>query len=357
MHSLASEFTAKIKCIYIDPPYNTGNRFSHYDDDVEHTRWLEFMQARLEALRPLLREDGVIFVSIGDEECAYLKVLMDGIFGRKNFCGTLVWEKKKKPSFLDRHMGSVTEFILAYVKNRALAGPFTHGTTTHGKKYPLNNAGNGVRVLRFDAGSVQFNCADGFYMAQDMSQGAIVTRLLDDVEVKNGVNTQAFRLEGEWRYSQETLDTIMTAGESLTISKAPFRPNHIKPGGAPKKLKNLISLAHYDIGTYEDATEESRRLFGDQDAFDYPKPEQLMHLLLNSATRQNDWVLDAFAGSGTTGAVAHKMNRRWMMIEQGEHCRTHLLPRMQKVTDGQDPGGVTSLTGWQGGGGFQYFQA
>jgi adenine-specific DNA-methyltransferase len=356
MAALLPEFAGKIQCIYIDPPYNTGNIFAHYADDLEHTQWLNDMQHRLLLMKDLLKESGIIFISIGDEEAAYLKVLMDGLFGRHNYCGTFVWEKKKKPSFLNRHMGTVTEFILAYAKNRAVARPFTHGHTTQNKRYPINNKGNGVRILQFAAGTVQFSCPDGYYAPQDMSSDNIITRLLDGVTVHQGRNTTTFRLEGEWRYSQATLDAIIQAGETILISKVPFRPNHIKPGGEPKKLKNLLSQAHYQMSTYEDATEESRVLFG-HDAFDYPKPEKLIHLLLNAVTQPGDWVLDAFAGSGTTGAVAHKMGRPWIMIEEGPHCQSHIVPRMRKVINGQDPGGVSALVNWDGGGAYRYFEA
>lgn len=355
LRALQPEFAEQIQCVYIDPPYNTGNQFSHYNDDEESVQWLAQLGERLALMRELLRPEGVLLVSIGDEEAAYLKVLLDGLFGRANYCGTLVWEKKRKPSFLDRNLGSVTEFILAYAKNRALAGPFVGGETTLHKRYPLNNAGNGIRALCFPAGAVQFACADGYYPPQDMSRGAIITRLLDGVEVREGRNLQAFRLEGEWRYSQSKLDEMVQAGEQITISKVPFRPNHIQSRQKAKKMKNLLSAAHYPMSTYEDATEESRALFG-AEAFDYPKPERLIQVLLNAVTQPGDWVLDAFAGSGTTGAVAHKMGRRWMMIEQGEHCHTHIRPRLQKVVDGQESGGVSDLTQWTGGGGFQFFE-
>ncbi|HEY9686931.1 MAG TPA: site-specific DNA-methyltransferase [Coleofasciculaceae cyanobacterium] len=356
LEALLPEFGARLRCIYIDPPYNTGNRFTHYPDDLEHTRWLHFMRERLVLMKDLLAEEGVIFVSIGDEECAYLKVLMDEIFGRQNFCGTLVWEKKKKPSFLDRNMGSVTEFILAYARNRQMTGPFIYGQTTVDKRYPLNNAGNTLGFLHFDAGKVRFGCPDGWYEPQDMSEGRIVTRLLDRFQVRNGVNMKPFRLEGEWRYSQAKLDAVIQAGESIIISKVPFRPNHIKPGGEPKKLKNLLDIAHYQMSTYEDATEESRQLFGTAGAFDYPKPEKLLQVLLGAVTQPGDWILDAFAGSGTTGAVAHKMGRQWIMIEHGPHCLTHLVPRLRQVAEGQDRGGIGTTLGWQGGGGFRFFQ-
>jgi adenine-specific DNA-methyltransferase len=356
LKALENAFSGKVKCIYIDPPYNTGAAVSHYDDGIEHSLWLSLMRERLDLLRALLREDGVLFVSIDDEELAYLKVLLDEIFGRRNFCGMLVWEKKKKPSFLNVNMGVVTEYVLAYAKNREFSPPFIGGLTTAGKKYPLNNAGNGVRTLTFPANTVIFRCQDQIFEPQDMSEGNIVTELLDRIEVRNGRNLKAFRLKGEWRYSQQRLDEILSNGESIIISKAPFRPNHIKAGGEPKKLKNLLSTAD-QMSTYEDATEESRAIFGSAaDAFDYPKPERLISTLIAAVTDDGDWVLDSFAGSGTTGAVAHKMSRRWIMIELGEHCHTHIIPRLKKVIDGKDPGGVTEAAGWKGGGGFRYYR-
>jgi adenine-specific DNA-methyltransferase len=354
LNALQVEFGRKIQCIYIDPPYNTGSAFEHYDDGIEHAAWLSLMRDRLELLRNLLRDEGVLFVSIDDSESAYLTVLLDEIFGRANSCGHFVWEKKKKPSFLNANMGIVTEYILAYAKRRAVAPAFIGGLTTAGKKYPINNAGNGIKILCFPAGKVQFRCPDQVFPPQEMSEGNIVTRLLDRLEVVGGWNRSEFRLEGEWRYSQAKLDEVIAAGQRIVISKPPFRPNHIKPGGEPKKLKNLLSIAHYGMSTYEDATEESRALFGHR-AFDYPKPEKLIATLLDAVTEPGDWVLDSFAGSGTTGAVAHKMGRHWIMVELGEHCHTHIMPRLQKVIDGSDPGGVTKAAGWKGGGGFRYF--
>lgn len=353
LKALEPDFHERIKCIYIDPPYNSGAALAHYDDGLEHAAWLTMMRDRLALLRVLLRDDGVIFVSIDDSELAYLTILLDEIFGRENSCGMFVWEKKKKPSFLNTNMGMITEYILAYAKDRAQSPPFIGGTTTPGKKFPLNNAGNGIRILTFPPNSVKFRCEDQRIEPQDMSEGNIVTELLDSVEIKDGHNANAFRLRGEWRYSQATLDELLRAGESFVISKVPFRPNHIKAGGEPKKLKNLFTIDS-GMSTYEDATAESRALFG-SNAFDYPKPEKLIHTLLAAVTQPGDWVLDSFAGSGTTGAVAHKMSRKWLMVEQGEHCQTHIVPRMKKVIDGTDTGGVTALTNWRGGGGFRQF--
>jgi adenine-specific DNA-methyltransferase len=355
LRALEQEFTGRIKCIYIDPPYNTGSAYEHYDDGLEHSIWLSMMRDRLELLRRLLRKDGVIFVHIDDNEQAYLKVLMDEIFGRKNYCGQFIWEKKKKPSFLNANMGIVTEYILAYSPDRSSSPPFIGGLTTEGKKYPLNNAGNGVQTLCFQPGCVQFRCADGVYEPRDMSEGNIITKLLDRLVVEDGRNKNAFRLEGEWRYSQRKLDEIVGKGDTLVISKIPFRPNHIKAGGEEKKIKNLLSSAHYQMSTYEDSNAESEALFG-RNAFDYPKPEKLLLTLIGAVTSPGEWVLDSFAGSGTTGAVAHKMGRRWIMVELGEHCHTHIIPRLKKVIVGEDPGGITKSVDWKGGGGFRYYR-
>lgn len=353
LKALEQDYAGKVKCIYIDPPYNTGNAFEHYDDGVEHSIWLSLMKQRLELLHNLLAKDGVIFISIDDEEMAYLKVLMDEIFGRNNFIGNLIWEKKKKPSFLS-NFGGITENILTYAKHKPTSPNFYYGTTTEGKKYPVNNAGNGLKTITFPAGYVKFNMKDTIVKSQDMSEGKIITKLLNDVEIKNGVNINSFSLEGEWRYSQQKIDEIVANNEEIKISKIPFRPNHIKSGGEPKKMKNLLSIAHFNMSTYEDATAESIALFG-KGSFDYPKPERLIATLINAVTADNDLILDSFLGSGTTAAVAHKMNRRYIGIELGEHAKTLVHPRLKKVIEGNDQGGISMEFDWQGGGGFKFY--
>lgn len=351
---VASGYAGKVKCVYIDPPYNTGSAFEHYDDNVEHSIWLSLMKQRLELLRELMSEDGILFISIDDDECHYLKVICDEVFQRSNYCGSFIWEKKKKPSFLAK-MGSVTEYVLAYAKSKNKAPDFTYGTTTSGKKYPINNAGNGMAILTFPPRSVKFSLDDGIVRAQDMSGGNIKTILLNDVDIQGGTNVNEFSLDGEWRYSQETLQKIIDNGELITISKIPFRPNHIKAGGERKKISNLLSIDHFQISTYEDATQETRALFS-EDPFAYPKPEKLIGILLSAVTSPGDLVLDSFLGSGTTAAVAHKMGRRYIGIELGDHAYTHCVPRLQKVIDGTDKGGITASAGWQGGGGYRFYE-
>lgn len=354
LKALEENYTNAVKCIYIDPPYNTGNAFEHYDDGLEHSIWLSLMRERLIILRNLLTEDGVIFISIDDEECHYLKIICDEIFGRKNFSGSIIWEKKKKPSFL-ANMGGITEYILSYTKNYQEAPPFIYGATTIGKKYPFNNAGNGLTILEFPAKSVRFNMKDGHVEPQDMSEGKIKTKLLDDLYIVNGLNSNTFRLEGEWRYSQSKLNSIINNHEEIVISKIPFRPNHIKAGGEPKKMKNLLSVAHYGMSTYEDATKESIALFGANN-FDYPKPEMLISVLVGAVTKKGDLVLDSFLGSGTTAAVAQKMGRRYIGVELGQHAYTHCVPRLKMVTDGTDQGGISKAQNWKGGNGFKFYE-
>ena len=354
LKALEQKYSNSIKCIYIDPPYNTGNAFEHYDDNLEHSIWLNLMSQRLQILHNLLSDDGVIFISIDDDEYHYLKVLCDEIFSRKNYTGTFIWEKKKKPSFLS-NMGVITEYVLSYAKNKLQSPPFVYGKTTEGKKYPINNAGNGVRKLTFPANSVTFGIIDQTIEAQDMSGGNIITKLLNDVVIKDGRNENDFTLEGEWRYSQEKLNELIQNNEKIFISKIPFRPNHIKNGGEPKKMKNLLDIAHYSMKTNEDATKESEALFGVGNAFTNPKPEMLISTLIQAVTEEGDIVLDSFLGSGTTCAVAHKLKRKWIGIELGDQCYQFCKVRMDKVVDGEQ-GGISTSVNWHGGGGYKFYE-
>ena len=317
LQALLPHYANSVKCIYIDPPYNTGNAFEHYDDSLEHSIWLGLMRDRLILLRDLLSDEGVIFISIDDDECHYLKVLCDEVFGRKNFAGSIVWEKKKKPSFLS-NMGSVTEYVLAYSKDVRYSPPFIYGETTVGKKYPFNNAGNGLAVLTFPAGYVHFSMPDGHIKPQDMSEGKIITRLLDELVIENGVNKNAFRLEGEWRYSQSKLDAIVANGEGIVISKIPFRPNHIKSGGEPKKMKNLISVAHYGMDTYEDATKESIALFGkDIDTFK-PYVNLHEHLFIEGEINERFRLKKEERDAGKTAPYSFKIKKMMLLGLVGE---------------------------------------
>lgn len=346
---LQKSYAGKVKLIYIDPPYNTGKDFVYPDDfrdsirnyldltsqtDGEngrlssntetsgrfHTDWLNMMYPRLKIARDLLKDDGVILISIGDEEVHHLRLMCDDIFGYENFCGAFVWEKKKKPSFLDRNMGTVTDYIVSYAKDRSLSPAFTAGSVEEGKRYPFNNAGNNMAVLEFPAGSVTFNLSDQTVTAQDMSEGNIRTELLDDLCIVDGKNRDKFRLRGEWRYSQSKLDRLIADGGDILISKVPFRPNYVNRSGERKKTANLLSYRVNAIQTNEDATQQARLIFGG-DIVSYPKPEGLLKYLVRAVSQDDDIILDFFAGSGTTASGVWRQNaedscsRRFILVQ------------------------------------------
>ena len=328
---LQNSYNGKIKMIYIDPPYNTGNDFIYKDDftlsleEVEkqeglkdkkgiiktvdrltknskdsakyHTNWLNMMYPRLTIARDLLTDDGVIFISIDDNEVHNLRKICDEIFGESGFVAEFIWEKKKKPSFLNVNLGFKTEYILAYSKNRNLLGSLSVDVTEKGKKYPINNAGNSLGKLVFPPKSVKFGIEDCIIEPQDMSEGNIVTKLLTELVIKNGYNENEFTLLGEWRYSQSKLNDIIAQGDTITISKIPFRPNHIKEGGEIKKIHNLLTSSTYNVGTNEDATSEQINLFG-KSFFDYTKPVGLLNFFIKATTfLDNDSIiLDFFSG-------------------------------------------------------------
>ena len=348
---LQKSYFGKVKMIYIDPPYNTGKDFVYHDnfrDNIAnykevtnqttkanpetngryHTDWLNMMYPRLKLARNLLSEDGTIFISIDDTEVENLRKVCDEVFGEENFVTEFIWEKKKKPSFLHKNVGKLGEYILCYVKDEHNTFPFSVEVTTENKKYPINNAGNSKSILKFKSGSVKFGIEDSTIKAQDMSEGNIITKLINDVIIKNGVNENDILLEGEWRYSQDKLDSIINKGEELYISKIPFRPNHIKRGGEIKKMKNFLSPIHYNCETNEDATYQIIDLLK-CNVFDYSKPIKLMKLLIK-AISYNDAeciILDFFSGSSTTAHAVMQLNTE----DNGN--RKFIMVQLPKLTD------------------------
>ncbi|MFH1471683.1 MAG: site-specific DNA-methyltransferase [Nanoarchaeota archaeon] len=358
LKALLPEYEGKVKCIYIDPPYNTGNAFKQYDDSVEHSTWLSLMKPRLELLRMLLKEDGVIFISIDDTNLSYLKILCDEVFQTRNFCGMFVWEKKRKPSFLNSQMGVITEFVLCFGKNKTAAPAFVSGKTSEEETYPLYNAGNSRGVLAFSPGSLLFlKHKDGIYEPREFKEDTSNVVLLDKLVVENGKNKNLICLEGEWRYGQKAIDEQIKSGEYFVVKTLKFRPRRVllSQVGKAKKMHNLLSRAHYEMDTYEDSAAESIKLFGDN-PFDYPKPEKLISTLISAIAQDGDLILDSFLGSGTTTAVAHKMAHKYIGIEMGEHAYSHVHKRMKKVVDGTDGLKLSETLGWKGGGGFKFYE-
>ena len=347
LNLLQARYQGQVQCVYIDPPYNTGSDGFLYKDHYQHSSWISMFINRIEIARKMQASTGTIFFSIDEIELAHAWLCMQQVYGIENFASDIIWEKKKKPSFLHQNIGKLTDFILAFNKEKSKSIPYSVETTTEGKLTPLNNAGNPLGVLRFPARSVKFGCKDGVYLNQDMSNGSIISHLLDDVIVENGVNMSSFRLEGEWRYSQSKLDKVIDSGDEIYISKVPFRPNHIKRGGDIKKMKNILSPTHYNMETNEDGTRQILNLFG-MEVFENPKPEKLIRYLLKSVTHEfrDSLILDFFAGSGTTGHSAIQLNReddgqrKYLLIEMADCFKDVLLPRLKKIIYSSD---------WKGG--------
>ncbi|MBO7497223.1 MAG: site-specific DNA-methyltransferase [Salinivirgaceae bacterium] len=319
MQNLLIPYKGKIDVIYIDPPYGKDSMGefarTNYENAITRDNLLSMLYPRLILAKQLLSDSGVIFCSIDDKNQAYVKCLFDEVFGEKNYSGMLVWQKKQKPSYLSQNFVTLFEYILCYTKDSKYTFPFTLEKTTAEKKWPINNSGNPRALITFPAGRVSFNLPDGVYKAQDMSDKNIITYLTNDVIIKDGKNVNEFTLDGEWRYSQKTLDEIFKSDDIIYIAKVPFRPNHIKSGGEIKKMKNFLANAKlskdgYGCETNENASDLLMKVFG-KTLFDNPKPIGLVELLVKATTydKNDAIILDFFAGSGTTAHAVLELNR------------------------------------------------
>lgn len=338
LKALEQEFAGKVKCIYIDPPYNTGSAFTHYDDGIEHSLWLSLLRDRLELMRVLLSTEGSIWISIDDDESHYLKVLCDEIFGRVNFVANVIWEKKYSPQNDAKWLSDSHDHILVYAKNKDIWRPnLLPRTEEMDARY--KNLDNDPRGPWKPSGlDVKTYSAEYDYPITTPS-GRVVTP----------PGTSCWRLSKK-RFAEYLSDNRIwfgPAGSNIPAIKRFL--SEVQQGSVCKTI-----WTYGEVGHNQDAKKEVIA-FNSKDAFSTPKPERLIERILTLATYQGDLVLDSFAGSGTTGAVAHKMGRHWMMIELGEHCHTHIIPRLQKVIDGTDEGGITKAVDWKGGGGFRYF--
>ena len=338
LKALEAEYAGKVKCVFIDPPYNTGSAFEHYDDGLEHSIWLGMMRDRLELIRALLSPDGSLWVTLDDNEAHYFKVMCDEVFGRGNFVANVIWQKIFSPKNSARHLSEDHDHLFVYTKNADIWRPNLmersdklnasyknpdddpRGAWTSGDLSARNYYGAGTYPIATPSGRVVPGPPNGMYWR--VSEGKF--REMDaDKRIwwgKNGNNTPRIK-----RFLAE-----------------------VSSGVVPQTL-----WLHADVGNTQEAKKEVVALFGSEN-FLTPKPERLMQRVIHLATNPGDLVLDSFAGSGTTGAVAHKMGRRWIMVEIGDHARTHIVPRLKKVIDGEDAGGVTAATGWTGGGGFTF---
>lgn len=347
LKALEKKYAEKVRCIYIDPPYNTKSCFTHYDDSFEHSLWLDMMKERLKILQRLLRKDGTIWISIDDDECHYLKVLCDEIFGRKNFVANVIWEKKYSPQNDAKWMSDSHDHILVYAKNIDL-------------KHWGKDIKKGLNLLpRTEEMNARYKNPDndprGNWKSGDLSVKTYSKNCDYPITTPSGriVNPPQSSC---WRVNKNRFK------ELVKDKRIWFGPN----GNNVPSLKRFLSEVQDGVvsktiwprsivGDNQEAKKEVIAL-NSKDVFSTPKPERLIQRILYLATDPGDIVIDCFAGSGTTGAVAHKMKRRWIMIEMGKHAETHIIPRLKKVINGTDPGGITEMSTWKGGGEFKYYE-
>lgn len=393
LKALLPYYAGKVKCIYIDPPYNTRSAFEHYDDNLEHTRWLSMMYPRLELLRDFLSEDGSIWVSCDDNEGHYLKVIMDEVFGRGNFLADVSWQRTYSTRNDAKGIVTEVEHVLSYAKNegwmpnklpRTAAmdakyknpdndvapwrsdNPFAADANTHqGMVYAIQHPITG-KMLYPSIGAhwrysqdIMLNIMNGWcpYKLQDLHDARERAAVcgVSEKEVRQGVlgivlaepleeasaKARAVYERGQWpRF-------YFTKGGKGGIARKTYLDN--VGGKLPTNFWPYAETGHTD-----EAKKEILALFGN-DVFATPKPERLILRILHIATTPGDLVLDSFLGSGTTAAAAHKMGRRYIGIEMGEHALTHCVPRLRKVIEGEQ-GGISEAVNWKGGGGFRFYR-
>ena len=336
LKALLPFYTGKVKCIFIDPPYNTGSAFEHYDDKLEHSQWLTLMYPRLVLLRELLAEDGSIWVSIDDREAHYLKVLMDEVFGRGNFVANVVWQKKHTRSNDARWLSDNHDHILLFAKNKE-----------SWQRNLLSREGNDSGYSNID------NDPRGVW-----ASGPCHAKTPNEKDIYPITTPSGRKITPpagtSWRFSKDNFESLIQDNRIYFGKKGNNVPRFkrfrtdVQDGLVPITL-----WLKEEVGHNQDAKTEVKS-FNPTDVFSTPKPEKLMQRILEISTKEKDLVLDSFLGSGTTAAVAHKMNRRYIGIEMGEHAKTHCIPRLQKVIAGEQ-GGISKAVNWQGGGGFSFY--
>lgn len=341
LKALLPYYAGQIKCIYIDPPYNTGSAFEHYDDNLEHSTWLAMMYPRLVLLRELLSDDGSIWVNIEDNEGHYLKVLMDEVFGRRNFVQTIVWSRKVSPANDAKYFSNDHDYIYVYAKNiDRLDLQKLEREAKHNKHYtnPDNDPRGAWNSITFTGNKNKSERPNLYYPVINPNTGE---------EIYPPENLT-------WRYSQDKAAELMANRRFYWGKTGTSKSPRIKQFLTDAKPVTPRSVWGYDDAGHTQMAMLEQRAFGGK-PFGTPKPELLLKKILSIATRKGDLVLDSFLGSGTTAAVAHKMSRRYIGIEMGDHAVTHCVPRLRKVIEGEQ-GGISKSQNWKGGGGFRFYR-
>ena len=341
LKALLPFYRGQVKCIFIDPPYNTKSAFEHYDDNLEHAQWLSMMLPRLQLLRELLREDGSIWVTIDDNEGHYLKVLMDEVFGRGNFVTSFEWQKTLTRRNDAKVVSEAHDHVLLYARNSNVMGLNRQGSDER-QRATYTNRDKDPR---------------GDWLAIPFHAPNIRPNLTYPITTPGG--RVLMPPPGRcWSTTPEKYEELNADGRIYF--------GHDGNGMAQRKkfwsesAQTVVPWTWWpyeEVGENREATREAKELLGESalGIFSTPKPERLIFRVLQLATVEGDLILDSFLGSGTTAAVAQKMGRRWIGIEMGEHAATHCLPRLQKVIDGEQ-GGISKAVNWAGGGGFSFMR-
>ncbi len=352
LHSLKKEFAGKVKLIYIDPPYNTGSDSFQYNDNFNKSSWLTFMKNRMEAVRDLLSNKGVIFVQCDDNEQGYLKILLDEIFKPQNFVETFIWKNTDNAPALSKKTRKNIEFIHCYEKVIDTSIGYV-GRDSDNDDAPLLNSGNPVTVLEFKPNIIEFRIPDGEYKKGKFEK----IELLNDLKVKNGKNENTIKLKGRFKWQQSFLKTEVDNGTYFLIKSNKFSIRYqreIASNMAPDKLiDNTYLSKSIGVETNEDSKKHIDSLKLNFNS--YPKPESLIGFLIKAVTKENDIVIDYHLGSGTTASTAHKMNRQYIGIEQMDYIETVAVERLKKVIDGEQ-GGISKAVDWKKGGSFTYLE-
>lgn len=353
LYSLKERFAGKVKMIYIDPPYyfaknKAGDSFC-YNSNFKLSTWLVFMRDRLRVANELLSKDGVLLCHIKEDGVHWLKVLMEEIFGTDNFVETFIWKNTDNPDSLSKKSRSSVEYIICFEKRKDASREYVGKETENGDA-PLLNSGNSVHELSFPPKTIRFNIPDGTYSAGKPDRVELVT----DVKVVNHLNKNKVILKGEFKWGQQMLNDEIASGTYFLVKSNKFSIRFQRPQGttmAPEKFfdEQYLSKA-IGVGTNEDASTHLRNMGIN---FSFSKPESVVAYFVRAVTKEEDWVMDFFVGSGTTAAVAMKMKRRFIAVDQMDYIGTETLKRLRKVIEGEQ-GGISSSVGWQGGGSFVY---
>ncbi len=399
LKALEQDFAGALKCVFIDPPYNTGQAFEHYDDGQEHSIWLGLMRERFELLKRLLRKDGVLFCQLNDDEMAYGKVLLDEVFGRSNFLNQVSVKMKQTAGASgggeDKRLKKNVEYILVYARQRDGAGGFVKFNDVYDEEDlfevidEMEDAGKSWKytsVLREKGAFVEERMVyDGAGEEIKVRKFKGVVRTTINRLIKEGVSREAAYTENfDTIFSDTNAQTSIRTRiidefkelEEDELLEAEYVPRSGRDKGQVVRHYYISPTIRRVIWLKDTAHKRGQKLIKQEKAGTYwdgfplnnltkeggvqfpngKKPEALIKKVLDLITEPGDLVLDSFLGSGTTAAVAHKMGRRWIGIELGEHCHTHCIPRLRKVVDGDDAGGITEAVSWKGGGGFRYYR-